>query len=50
VKFPGLSVVAEGLRTRYGNAVAVNCIDLAVPERTVCGLRGPNGAGGSSCR
>ena len=39
------SVVTEGLRKRYGETVALDGLDLAVPEGTVCGLLGPNGAG-----
>jgi ABC-2 type transport system ATP-binding protein len=40
-----LAVVAEGLHKQYGDAVALNGIDLTVPKGTVCGLLGPNGAG-----
>ncbi|MDT0343213.1 ATP-binding cassette domain-containing protein [Streptomyces litchfieldiae] len=39
------SVVAEGLRKRYGDKVALDGLDLAVRRGTVCGLLGPNGAG-----
>jgi ABC-2 type transport system ATP-binding protein len=45
VNFPVLAVAAEGLRKRYGDAVALGGVDLAVPKGTVCGLLGPNGAG-----
>jgi ABC-2 type transport system ATP-binding protein len=38
-------IVAEGLRKRYGDTRALDGLDLAVPEGTVCGLLGPNGAG-----
>ncbi|MBE2319785.1 ATP-binding cassette domain-containing protein [Solirubrobacter sp. CPCC 204708] len=41
----GLAIVAEDLRKRYGDTVALDGLDLAVPEGTVCGLLGPNGAG-----
>src|SRR5688500_18052645 len=39
------AIVAEGLRKRYGDTVALDGLDLSVPEGTVCGLLGPNGAG-----
>ncbi|UED85750.1 ATP-binding cassette domain-containing protein [Streptomyces profundus] len=39
------SVVAEGLRKRYGDKVALDGLDLEVRRGTVCGLLGPNGAG-----
>ena len=39
------SILAEGLHKRYGNTVALDGLDLAVPAGTVCGLLGPNGAG-----
>jgi ABC-2 type transport system ATP-binding protein len=38
-------IVTEGLRKRYGDTRALDGLDLAVPEGTVCGLLGPNGAG-----
>lgn len=39
------AVVAEGLTKRFGEVVALDGLDLAVPEGTVLGLLGPNGAG-----
>ncbi|GLZ34146.1 daunorubicin resistance protein DrrA family ABC transporter ATP-binding protein [Lentzea sp. NBRC 105346] len=39
------AIVAEGLTKRYGSVVALDGLDLAVPEGTVMGLLGPNGAG-----
>jgi ABC-2 type transport system ATP-binding protein len=39
------SILTEGLRKRYGDTVALDGLDLAVPDGTVCGLLGPNGAG-----
>jgi ABC-2 type transport system ATP-binding protein len=36
---------ASGLTKRYGPVVALDDLDLAVPEGTVLGLLGPNGAG-----
>ncbi|MFI0423609.1 ATP-binding cassette domain-containing protein [Spongiactinospora sp. 9N601] len=39
------SILAEGLRKRYGDTYALDGFDLAVREGTVCGLLGPNGAG-----
>jgi ABC-2 type transport system ATP-binding protein len=39
------AIEAEGLVKRYGSVVALDGLDLAVPEGTVMGLLGPNGAG-----
>jgi ABC-2 type transport system ATP-binding protein len=39
------AIVVEGLGKRYGDVVAVDGVDLAVPAGTVLGLLGPNGAG-----
>ncbi|MGH8946454.1 MAG: ATP-binding cassette domain-containing protein, partial [Acidimicrobiia bacterium] len=36
---------ARGLVKRYGKVVALEGLDLTVPEGTVLGLLGPNGAG-----
>ena len=41
----GLAIRAEGLVKKYGPVVALDGLDLAVPEGTVMGLLGPNGAG-----
>jgi ABC-2 type transport system ATP-binding protein len=38
-------IEAEGLVKRYGSVVALDGLNLAVPEGTVTGLLGPNGAG-----
>jgi ABC-2 type transport system ATP-binding protein len=40
-----LAIEAEGLVKHYGSVVALEGLDLAVPEGTVMGLLGPNGAG-----
>ncbi len=40
-----LAIEAEGLIKRFGPTKALDGLDLAVPEGTVCGLLGPNGAG-----
>ncbi len=40
-----LAVVAEGLRKRHGDKVALDGFDLRVPPGSVHGLLGPNGAG-----
>ncbi|MDP9239332.1 MAG: ATP-binding cassette domain-containing protein, partial [Actinomycetota bacterium] len=39
------AIEAEGLVKRYGSVVALDGLDLAVPQGTVTGLLGPNGAG-----
>ncbi|HEY7564538.1 MAG TPA: ATP-binding cassette domain-containing protein [Acidimicrobiia bacterium] len=40
-----LAIRAEGLGKHYGDVVALDGLDLEVPEGTVMGLLGPNGAG-----
>ena len=40
-----LAIEAKGLTKHYGETVAVDGIDLAVPRGEVFGLLGPNGAG-----
>ncbi|WP_214411872.1 ATP-binding cassette domain-containing protein [Sphaerisporangium fuscum] len=39
------AIVAEGLVKKYGDVVALDGMELSVPEGTVFGLLGPNGAG-----
>jgi ABC-2 type transport system ATP-binding protein len=39
------AITAEGLVKKYGDVVALDGVDLSVPEGTVFGLLGPNGAG-----
>ncbi|MFF3335980.1 ATP-binding cassette domain-containing protein [Streptomyces sp. NPDC002888] len=39
------AVLSEGLEKRFGEVHALQGLDLAVPQGTVCGLLGPNGAG-----
>ena len=39
------AIVAEGLVKRYRDVVALDGLDIEVPEGTVLGLLGPNGAG-----
>ncbi|GAB0101076.1 daunorubicin resistance protein DrrA family ABC transporter ATP-binding protein [Nocardia sp. JMUB6875] len=39
------AIVAEGLVKKYGRLVALDGLDLSVPEGTVTALLGPNGAG-----
>jgi branched-chain amino acid transport system ATP-binding protein len=41
-------LTAESLRVTYGGVVAVQDVDLSVPEGGVIGLIGPNGAGKTS--
>ncbi len=40
-----LAINADGLVKRFGDVVALDGVDLAVPAGTVLGLLGPNGAG-----
>jgi ABC-2 type transport system ATP-binding protein len=39
------AILAEGLVKQFGDVVALDGVDLAVPAGTVLGLLGPNGAG-----
>jgi ABC-2 type transport system ATP-binding protein len=41
-------IETHGLTRKFGRNEAVNGLDLAVPEGTVCALLGPNGAGKST--
>src|SRR5215212_10983514 len=43
-----LAIRLRGVVKRYGNIVAVDGLDLDVPEATCVGLLGPNGAGKST--
>ena len=45
---PDLAIRLRGVVKRYGDIVAVNGLDLAVPSGTCVGLLGPNGAGKST--
>jgi oleandomycin transport system ATP-binding protein len=45
IKTPDIAIEAEGLVKRFGDATALDGVDLAVPRGTVLGLLGPNGAG-----
>jgi daunorubicin resistance ABC transporter ATP-binding subunit len=38
-------IVAEGLKKRFGETVALDGLDLDVPAGTILGVLGPNGAG-----
>lgn len=42
------ALIANGLRKRYGNVMALNGFDLTVAKSTIHGLLGPNGAGKST--
>ncbi|GAA0966437.1 daunorubicin resistance protein DrrA family ABC transporter ATP-binding protein [Acrocarpospora macrocephala] len=39
------AIMAEGLVKKYGDVIALDGMNLSVPEGTVFGLLGPNGAG-----
>lgn len=43
-----LVIESRGLSKCYGETVAVDCLDLAVPEGALYGLLGPNGSGKST--
>jgi ABC-2 type transport system ATP-binding protein len=40
-----LAIEARGLVKRFGNTLAVDGVDLSVPEGAIYGILGPNGAG-----
>jgi ABC-2 type transport system ATP-binding protein len=42
------AIVARGLTRRFGSVLAVDGIDLDVPEREIYGFLGPNGSGKST--
>jgi ABC-2 type transport system ATP-binding protein len=42
---PGLAIEAHGLVKRFDGTLAVDGVDLAVPEGAIYGILGPNGAG-----
>ncbi|HSR11155.1 MAG TPA: ATP-binding cassette domain-containing protein, partial [Thermodesulfobacteriota bacterium] len=42
---PGATLVAEGLKKRYGDKWAVDSVDVEFRAGEVIGLLGPNGAG-----
>ncbi len=41
----GLAIDVHGLTKRFGQKVAVNAVDIAVPDGEVWGLPSPNGSG-----
>jgi ABC-2 type transport system ATP-binding protein len=44
----GLAIATHGLQKAYGDVIAVNALDLAVPRNSIAGFLGPNGAGKST--
>ncbi|MFK7865679.1 MAG: ATP-binding cassette domain-containing protein, partial [Pseudohongiellaceae bacterium] len=38
-------VEAKGLRKTYGDFIALDSVDLNIPQGAISGLIGPNGAG-----
>lgn len=42
---PVLAIEAQGLVKRFGKTLAVDGVDIAVPEGAIYGILGPNGAG-----
>ncbi|WP_417614104.1 ATP-binding cassette domain-containing protein [Oceanisphaera sp.] len=44
-----LAIVTRGLSRNFGELVAVNQLDLAIPAGTIYGFLGPNGSGKSTC-
>ncbi len=45
---PTLAIRAEKLTRNFGKKIAVNNIDLAIPQGEIYGFLGPNGAGKST--
>src|SRR3954449_10481121 len=43
------AILTEGLRKSYGEVLALDGVDLAIPHGTILGLLGPNGAGKTTC-
>jgi ABC-2 type transport system ATP-binding protein len=42
------AVIARGLTRRFGNVLAVNGVDLEIPQARIYGFLGPNGSGKST--
>lgn len=40
-----LAIEVKGLTKRFGDRIAVNAIDIAMPKGEVWGFLGPNGSG-----
>lgn len=43
-----LAIEAQGMSRRFGDYLAVNAVDLAVPVGCIYGFLGPNGCGKST--
>jgi len=39
------AIVAEGLTKKFGSRLAVDRVDLSIPQGEIFGLLGPNGSG-----
>lgn len=45
---PSTALSVRGIAKRFGSIIAVDAVDLDVPQGQICGLTGPNGSGKST--